>query len=136
MDLQDNIYDLPEAVDFPIEHQKLLCVLKEDQFGEAETNTLKAICQAIKINFESDVSTLVLKNGQKVSLGSSAKKFDVILFFGVNPKDASINIDAKLYRIFKFEGPSVLVSHHLQDISADKNKKLYLWKCLQALFHF
>lgn len=132
--MEDQFYKIPAQKTFDFQSKKMLCVVKKDQFEEAEEKTLTSISQAIKINYSQDVEVLILELGEKLQIGSSLNKFDVVIYFGVNPADTGLNIDAKLYRIFKLEGPSVLVSHHLRDIAADKNKKLFLWKCLQPLF--
>ena len=132
--MEDHFFKIPALKTFGFQSKKLLCVVKKEQFQEAEQKTLMSIAQAIKLNYDQDIEVLILEKATKVLIGSSLNKFDAVIYFGVNPADTGLNIDAKLYRIFKFEGPSLLVSHHLQEIAADKNKKLYLWKCLQALF--
>ncbi|HPN72298.1 MAG TPA: hypothetical protein PLZ32_22405 [Saprospiraceae bacterium] len=131
---KEHYYKIPEKVSFDFDQRRLLCVVKREQYGEQPQATLAAISKAIKLTFDQDVAVVVLEKDQKISLGEALVKFDVVIYFGVNPEHTGLNIDAKLYRIFSMERVQLLIAHNLIDIAGDKNKKLYLWKCLQMLF--
>lgn len=131
---QEVYYQIPEKVSFAFDRKKLLCIVKSEQYNDQAQSTLQAISKAIKIDISKEVEVIVLSKGMKISAGGELSKFDVAIFFGVNPADIGLNIDAKLYRILSMESIKLLVSHNLIDIAADKNKKMYLWKCLQLLF--
>lgn len=133
--MEESIYRFSEPLQFPFEKKKLLAIVKQNQYGDAEAQTLKGISQAIKIQFESDVEVLIMASEGKINLGTGLDQFDHVVYFGVNPSHTGLQLDAKLYKIFKFEGPDLLVAHPLHEIAADKNKKLYLWKCLQMMFN-
>lgn len=95
---------------------------------------LGKILQAVKLDFE-DVALLntSLLTAQQYPLINEIDA-KVWLSFGVAHASLPIKENAPTYKIIKAQNASLLLADTLEEIEADRNKKVLLWNNLKALF--
>lgn len=139
LSLTDQVFNLPEhnAESFSLigsEEGKLLVVVDESAFGTEEETMLNNMISAIKFDPKSDISKLILKQGQSVILSNLQRDFNNILVFGVIPEQLGLNIEYKLYDILHFEKCRMLICDSITEIRTVVQKKQLLWARLQEMF--
>lgn len=139
LSLTDQVFNLPEhnAESFSLigsEEGKLLVVVDESAFGTEEETMLNNMISAIKFDPKSDISKLILKQGQSVILSNLQRDFNNILVFGVIPEQLGLNIEYKLYDILHFEKCRMLICDSIIEIKTVIQKKQLLWSRLQEMF--
>lgn len=95
---------------------------------------LSKIFQAVGKNMEQDA---YLVNGSDLPLYNNITAnphVQKVLFFGVNPLEVGLQLQAKAYELLPFQGKQLLFSHNLGVIAQDLEKKKQLWGRLQAMF--
>jgi hypothetical protein len=136
MYLKDTIYFLPDKVkEEELKSKSLLLVLRtSDYAAEGAQKTLAGIVKAIGYDMEKDVQLILLNANEKKLIGDQIPTIKNMVFFGLNPKEIGIHLDAKLYKIYKFDSFQLSISHKLEDITKDQKLKQILWKVLQVQF--
>lgn len=139
LSLTDQVFNLPEhnAESFSLigsEEGKLLVVVDESAFGTEEETMLNNMISAIKFDPKSDISKLILKQGQSIILSNLQRDFNNILVFGVIPEQLGLNIEYKLYDILHFEKCRMLICDSIIEIKTVIQKKQLLWSRLQEMF--
>ncbi len=139
LSLTDQVFNLPEhnAESFSLigsEEGKLLVVVDESAFGTEEETMLNNMISAIKFDPKSDISKLILKQGQSIILSNLQRDFNNILVFGVIPEQLGLNIEYKLYDILHFEKCRMLICDSIIEIKTVIQKKQLLWAKLQEMF--
>lgn len=139
LSLIDQVFNLPEhnAESFSLigsEEGKLLVVVDESAFGTEEETMLNNMISAIKFDPKSDISKLILKQGQSIILSNLQRDFNNILVFGVIPEQLGLNIEYKLYDILHFEKCRMLICDSIIEIKTVIQKKQLLWAKLQEMF--
>lgn len=104
------------------------------QISDAQRTFLGKILQAVKLDFE-DVA-LVNANLLTDDQFSLLNEFDpkVWLSFDFTHDDLPIKENQSFYKIFKTKNTSFLLAHSLDEIEADRDKKVLLWNNLKSLF--
>lgn len=140
--LETDIYDIPEA---SLDENRLqgkgakglLLIARESDLADGGKEKLEAIIKAIKMDIEQDAYLYVYPDEKDTKvLGPFLRKNKIsdLLLFGINPKDLSLTIQAKLYTTFHFENLSLIISHKIHEMNANRSYKLALWNCLQEHF--
>lgn len=133
----DLVFEIPESHDIPTSsgngRQQLWILTRSDAFGDDEKSTLANMMKAIKYDIAEDVSTISVGASETVVLPSSDRIKDII-FFGILPKYACLNIDYKNYEILYSESFRILVCDDIKQINATPQLKKVLWTKLQEMF--
>ena len=107
---------------------------KMDLNGQIEL--LRKIFGALKFDLDNDIIHLdATKDG--VACFNEVEKLWPIKFFvsfGVSPKILGLNINVRYYQPIKLGDTVMVFSECLSEVGQKKEKKLALWKALQATF--
>lgn len=113
---------------------QLLIVAKVTDLIPENRKTLSDILNAIKYNLE-DSTMLLLDEGQSVSINTyiHQHKIQKVICFGLSAKEIGLQIAARAYHLIEMEGLNLVFSHSINDLNADKQKKIALWKTIQGI---
>ena len=115
----------------------LLLIARSSDLDNGGKEKLAAIIKAIKMDIDQDCF-LYIFNDEKESkaIAPYLRKHQIqdLILFGINPKEIGFTIQAKLYTTFQFENLSLIISHKIQEMNANRSYKLALWNCLQQQF--
>ncbi len=115
--------------------KKGLLIALQSQDKAQNLATLQGLVKAIKLDIDEDV-TIVSCNGKFTSLNSilSSREYQTVILIGTPPDQVGFSINAKKYFFYKMESFSILLTDSLQEMNADKSKKMAFWQNLQARF--
>jgi len=145
MSVEPNIH-LPIIGLSDLSEQKLLLSKDNPQkvclvyHSEHDTNEchafLEKVFKAIKLDFEMQVSKVILMNANGFSLSNSAifEQHEIWICLGIAPKYLGLNIETVKYGPISFLGNKLLWTDDPLEILEDPNLKKQLWVSLQKLF--
>ncbi|MCC6410716.1 MAG: hypothetical protein IT270_03600 [Saprospiraceae bacterium] len=115
--------------------QVLALVCQEEHFAEGNM-FLEKVLTAAGLNLEQDVALASVEPGSAVSLFPfpQHKRPQVVLVFGIEPKDLGLRLESALYVPTDFYGTVFLFAHKLSELQPDTGKKGQLWRALQQIF--
>lgn len=115
--------------------QVLAIVCNEESFAEGNL-FLEKVLTAAGLNLQQDVALAAVAPGSAVSLFPfpEHKRPQVILVFGIEPKDLGLRIESAWYVPTDFYGTVFLFAHKLSELQPDTGKKGELWRALQQIF--
>lgn len=127
-------YDIPQVTDESLDNYlPVVILLREADYATHESLLLK-ILGAMDLDVSKQVSFIKLSPKGFFNTGKLPKTTEHILAFGLKPSDLGFNSAFKGYRFYKTETFSILFSHPLAKLSAEKQKKKSLWEALQSEF--
>lgn len=97
--------------------------------------TLQGLVKAIKFDIEKDVKILTV-DSQTIDINPILKQgsYNTLILIGILPNQIGFSINAKPYFIYQMEHVSILLTHSLSAMNADKSKKIAFWQNLQDRF--
>lgn len=126
-------FDIPEKQVNNLPKKQVLIIIKSSENHAGNLDLLKNIIKALKIDFDTQVHLLELEDSDML-LKSIPDSFHKILLFGIEYTKLGFHLDPIHYKINQLANFRMLMSHGLNDLSADQNKKGQLWKALQLMF--
>jgi len=111
-------------------------VLAEQKDFEEHGVLLTKILRAVELDFNQDVSFISMESGESLNLlsTSSAKDYDNLLLFGINPRQIGLMTNARL-SLLRLEEHTVIASTQLSTIATDPKAKRILWDHLKEVFN-
>ena len=132
-------YKIPESV-FPTNRCKgnnarRTLVLSEQKDFEENGPLLVKILRAVELDFEQDVSFILMQDGETLSLLSTPEisNYDNLILFGIKPMQVGL-ASQKSSSLMRLENLTIIVSGSLDKIIKDSNVKKDLWAQLKAVF--
>lgn len=125
--------DSPPEITGKGEKGLLIAIHSKDK--QENISTLQGLVKAIKLDIEEDV-TIVSSYGESTPVNAliSSNNYNTVILIGLTPDQVGFSLQAKKYFIYKMESFSLLLVDSLQEMNADKSKKMAFWQNLQALF--
>ncbi|MEY4926344.1 MAG: hypothetical protein RI894_780 [Bacteroidota bacterium] len=113
----------------------LICVFKERQ-TQTDYTFLIRILQAVDLQLDTNCNLYECEKNTHLSLQYSyqEKPVEIVLFFGISPKNAGLQNDWKKYRPYLLNHTYFLHIDSLGTIENDANLKKKLWECLKFVF--
>ena len=109
-------------------------VIVTQEVEENEIQLLTKIMQAVNKSVETDTCWLQADGIHSYQAISSQIEFEILLVFGILPKDMGLHLQIRPYQIVQFQGKKMLFVHGLDEVAQNVNYKKQLWGQLQLLF--
>lgn len=120
-------------------NQKNILLLVQEEnavyLPDDNLNFLVDILNACKLSLSDTALVNVFKN-KSANYKTLIEKFNpaIILFFGIDPAKLEFPLQFPYYQLQQYNNQTYLSAPSLNDLAADKQKKLQLWACLKKLF--
>ncbi len=116
--------------------ESILVVGSEEEIDQADLAFLTKVLGAVRKDMQKDAKLLLLAPRQHIKLAEWVKRGPIrqVLFFGVGPQRAQLNLEASPFHVFELCGVKLLFAPSLKRLQADKALKSALWKELQDMF--
>lgn len=136
--MKSNIYRLNESNSLPLlqgNGKKGLLIVIQKSDMDNNLDTLKGMVQAIKLDFDNDV-TFAICSEMPINLNQTIadKKLSTVILLGVTSQQIGFRINAQKYFYYNMEKYSILLADSLQTMNDDKSVKIAFWKKLQERF--
>ncbi|MCB9308729.1 MAG: hypothetical protein H6567_01560 [Lewinellaceae bacterium] len=113
---------------------KILIVIRKEDFGETEMETLRKIISSIQMDLDKDVHICYLEHGQKYSLSQFGIKYENLISFGIDAESLGFFVHITLNNLVNFHETKALFCESIREIKATPSKTKSLWVLLQAMF--
>ncbi|RMF31840.1 MAG: hypothetical protein D6765_01200 [Bacteroidetes bacterium] len=116
--------------------ESILVVGLREEVGEAETAFLGKVLGAVRKDMQKDAKLLLLAPRECFKFSEWVRQGAIrqVLFFGVGPESAQLNLEAPFFRVLELCGAKLLFAPSPKRLQADKALKSALWKALQEMF--
>jgi DNA polymerase III psi subunit len=110
-------------------------VLSEQKDFEENGPLLVKILRAVELDFEQDVSFILMQDGETLSLLSTPEisNYDNLILFGIKPAQIGL-ASRQSSSLLRLENHTIIVSGSLNKITQDAKVKKDLWAQLKAVF--
>ncbi len=130
------IYDVPDMES--IEHLKLTkpinIIVRDSQYNESDATLLSKILGSVKQSL--DVAELSKVDiDRDIRLTTDGTTDILIIIFGLTPNECSLQLDKRLYTLFKIKNKTLLFSRSLQDLPSDADGRRALWMALKKYYN-
>lgn len=126
-------FDIPQKQVNNLPKKQVLIIIKSSENTPGNIDLLKNIIKALKIDFDTQVHVIEMDENDMI-LKSIPDTFQQILLFGIEYSKLGFHLDSIHYKINQLVNFRVILSHGLNELTADQNKKGQLWKALQLMF--
>lgn len=131
-------YVIPEQENISIQGNlqtaRIVILLRETDY-EKHGDLLNNILNAIKIDIQRDAVLLKLESDASCHLHKYVRSItEYVLSFGLGIKDIGVNASFMANHFYKTETYQIMLTHGLEKLNADKQKKKILWQALQSTF--
>ncbi len=136
--MQDEFIKIPEIEDRKAtviqgNNAKLLVIIPDISSDEASRATLMSIITAMNLNAKTEVTYLFITESNIISILDLCKKVSLVILFGIDPEQISLNITPTYYRLFDLTRFKLIICHSIFDMNKDKNLKLKLWNIIKEI---
>jgi hypothetical protein len=136
---RDTLFNMPDethstAETFGCGRQNVLLVVKRDQYSDTESEFLKNIIKAVKLDIAEDCEVLLLGQNRSVIHMHFQKDHEVVIVFGLKPDEVGMQISHQLYSILPMGKRLYLFVDELPSIQKDQTLKTKLWNTLKIIF--
>lgn len=117
-------------------NKRQVLVVAHAQDLDAESDFLKKILLAVKIDADRDISLLVVEDEQPFLLFELVKKLSskIVILFGMSTAQCGLNLNMNWYQAIEHGGVQLLLCHQLRQIASNQLYKRNLWSALQQIF--
>ena len=126
-------FDIPKMQVNNLPKKQVLVFIKSEENEVKNIELLKNIIKALKIDFDEQVFLCELKDENYI-IKYIPDTYTQLISFGIDFEKIGFHLDPTPYKIYKFEKYKVILSHSLNELNTDQNKKGQLWKSLQLMF--
>lgn len=110
-----------------------VCIKGIDEFNDHKL-MLEKLVSAVGQDLNTSVVIIVAEGTFLLSKCISEHNLRRIISFGFRPEELMIQSDMMLYRNYRFEGFSLVMSEALSTLAGESNKKKILWNSLKGQF--
>jgi DNA polymerase III psi subunit len=131
-------YSIPEEGQVSIQGNpntaRIVILLREVDY-ETHGDLLNNILNAIKIDVQQDAVILKLASEASCHLHKHiTAATEYVLSFGLGIKSLGVNASFMANHFYQTESYAIMLTHGLEKLNADKQKKKALWQALQSVF--
>lgn len=112
-----------------------VAIILKAEDHQVHKDLLINILKAIKIDVEQDVVFFLLGEGESFHIASAIQdNVKYVMCFGLGIKDIGMHASFQANTFYPTETFTIMLTHSLSKLDADKLKKKNLWSALQSTF--
>ena len=117
------------------ENKKQTLVCFTETTNPNSKSFLEKVMSSVGVNLETDAFSIPIKDKElfRFSAIDHDAGFKTVLFFGIHPDQAGLNLNAQKYHPLSFAGYTILFSDDLETIQQKPALKRPLWEALKKI---